>query len=102
MGFEDIEEFEGEPTPDWYRYLMILMTGGVIIASLGFAIVRMFYMLFLVVALGGLGAFLMALAWSPKWITYDTPDPDKWRKNREYPDIESQKSVFSGFEKIRL
>jgi hypothetical protein len=78
------------------------MTGGVIMATLGFAIVHMFYMLFLVIALGGLGALLMALVWSPKWITYDTPDSDKWRRNREYPSIESQKSVFSGFDKFRL
>ena len=80
---------------------MFSLTGGIIITLLGSVMARMFTLLFLVILLGGLAALLMVFVWAPEWTTYDRPD-DKWRKNSEYPPTGSNKSVFEGFDKIRL
>jgi len=80
---------------------MILLTGSVIMGVLGFAVIHMFAMLFIVIALGGLAAFLMALSWKPGWIRYESIDPEKWKYGSKSNPFGGERGVFEGYEKLK-
>jgi len=75
---------------------MVFLTGSVIMGTLGFAVVGMFPMIFLVIALGGLATSLMALAWKPGWIRYESIRPEKWKNGSKPKPLGGEKSISEG------